>query len=91
MVPMAAFAPNASMSFPLPGLLLITVTGCPFYIKRDASGLLMFPNEPVSMIFILFFVDAKVSSRQKKDVTELRNVVGKMRKTEAVKDDSGVS
>ena len=35
------------------GLLLITVTAWPFCTNSSVSGLLMCPNEPISMIFML--------------------------------------
>ncbi|MCY1456891.1 hypothetical protein D9M71_741410 [compost metagenome] len=49
---MAAFAPKFSISARLAALLVITVTACPFCTNAVANGLLMFPKEPVSIIFI---------------------------------------
>jgi len=50
--PIAGFAPTDSISFCFSALRLITVTACPFFTKACVSGLLMCPNEPVTMIFI---------------------------------------
>ncbi|MDB5130076.1 MAG: hypothetical protein JWQ85_4308 [Mucilaginibacter sp.] len=45
---------NLSFAFSISfsGLLLITVTACPFCTNSSVSGLLMCPNEPVIIIFI---------------------------------------
>src|SRR5690606_16491426 len=51
--PIAAFAPMFSISFCLSELLLITVTECPFATNFIASGLLIFPRERVTIIFML--------------------------------------
>ena len=50
--PTAASAPKASMAPTLSALLVITVTSCPAAISVSANGLLMFPKEPVNVIFI---------------------------------------
>ena len=76
--PIAAFAPNASMSFCLSVLLLITITEYPFCTNSSVSDLPMFPNEPVTTIFNLLFFDAtKVSNGQKTDVVKSTLVVVK--------------
>src|SRR6186713_1331576 len=49
---MAAVAPKASISFCFSDWLLITTTECPFCTNSFVKGLLMFPNEPVTIIFI---------------------------------------
>jgi hypothetical protein len=77
-VPIAAAAPSASMSFCFPGLLLITVMACPFSTNSFVSGLLMLPNEPVTIIFIVsVFYIAKLCSIKKTDVVESTVVVVK--------------
>jgi hypothetical protein len=76
MVPIAAFAPMASMAACLSDLLLITVTECPFCTNVCVNGLLMCPNEPVTMIF-LFFVETKFRNNQGTGVAESTDVVTK--------------
>jgi hypothetical protein len=56
MVPMAALALNASISFCLSALLVMMVTECPFWTRFFASGWLIWPNEPVKVIFIFLFL-----------------------------------
>src|SRR5450756_2299676 len=51
---MAGVAPRASMAVFFSGLLLTTITVCPWPTSICVSGLLMFPSEPVIMIFIGF-------------------------------------
>jgi hypothetical protein len=78
MVPIAAFAPMASMAACLSDLLLITATECPFCTNVCVNGLLMCPNEPVTMIFIfLFFVEPKFRNNQGTGVAESTDVVAK--------------
>jgi len=69
---------NAHKSFSFAGLLLITVTECPFSNSDCVSGLLICPNKPVIIIFNFQFLDdAKVCFIQETGVTVSTFVVSK--------------
>ncbi len=86
-VPIAGIAPIASIPEALSGLLLTTVTVWFLRMSSSASGLLMLPKEPVTIIFILIdFTVTKFSISQAADVAgSLYYIAGKGQKKERKK------
>jgi len=65
-VKVVIFIQFSAVSFCLSDLLLISVTECPFCTNSYASGLLICPKEPASIIFIFLLLLIQSYSEKEK-------------------------